>query len=98
MKIRVTIKNSNDIKFYSPDSNWTSFIATVRDVLEESQNKTANLMIHMSPTIKAAGIVSFEPKTKGDFILMGSLYQVVAGRRHKRFFHRSRIGIDLASG
>lgn len=75
MKIRVTIKNSNDIKFYSPDSNWTSFIATVRDVLEESQSKTANIMIHMSPTIKAAGIVSFEPKTKGDFILMGEYEQ-----------------------
>ena len=53
MKIRVTIKNNNDIKFYSPDSNWTSFIATMRDVLEESQSKTANMMIHISLKKKA---------------------------------------------
>lgn len=71
MKLRVTIKNSNDIKFYSPDSNWTSFIATVRDILEESNDKLTNIMINMSPTIKAAGIVSFEPKIRGDYIIMG---------------------------
>ena len=71
MKLRVTIKNSNDIKFYSPDSNWTSFIATVRDVLEDSPSDLANILVKTSQTIKAAGIVSFEPKLRGDYIIMG---------------------------
>lgn len=71
MKLRVTIRNSNDIRFYSPDSNWTSFIATIRDVLEESNDELANLMVKVSDTIKAAGIVSFEPKIRGDYIIMG---------------------------
>ena len=71
MKLRVTIRNSNDIRFYSPDSNWTSFIATIRDVLEESNDELANLMVKVSDTIKAAGIVSFEPKLRGDYIIMG---------------------------
>ena len=71
MKLRVTIKNSNDIKFYSPDSNWTSFIATIRDVLEESESNLANILVKTSQTIKAAGVVSFEPKIRGDYIIMG---------------------------
>ena len=71
MKLRVTIRNSNDIRFYSPDSNWTSFIATIRDILEESNDELANLMVKVSDTIKAAGIVSFEPKLRGDYIIMG---------------------------
>lgn len=71
MKLKITIRNKDDIKYYSPDSHWASFIATIKEILEESNDKFANLMVRVSNTIKAAGIVSFEPQPKGDYVIMG---------------------------
>lgn len=71
MKLRVKIKTKNDIKYYSPDTNWASLIVEVKEIMEESQNHTINVLIQMMDTIKAAGIISFEPKAKGEYIIMG---------------------------
>ena len=71
MKLKITIRNKDDIKYYSPDSHWASFIATIKEILEESNDELANLMVRVSNTIKAAGIVSFEPQPKGDYVIMG---------------------------
>lgn len=71
MKLKITIRNKDDIKYYSPDSHWASFIATIKEILEESNDELANLMVRVSNTIKAAGIVSFEPKLRGDYVIMG---------------------------
>ena len=71
MKLRVRIKTKNDIKYYSPDTNWASLIVEVKEIMEESQNHTVNVLVQMMDTIKAAGIISFEPKAKGEYIIMG---------------------------
>ena len=71
MKLRVKIKTKNDIKYYSPDTNWASLIVEVKEIMEESQNHTINVLVQMMDTIKAAGIISFEPKAKGEYIIMG---------------------------
>lgn len=71
MKLRVRVKTKNDIKYYSPDTNWASLIVEVKEIMEESQNHTANVLVQMIDTIKAAGIISFEPKAKGEYIIMG---------------------------
>ena len=71
MKLRVRVKTKNDIKYYSPDTNWASLIVEVKEIMEESQNHTINVLIQMMDTIKAAGIISFEPKAKGEYIIMG---------------------------
>lgn len=39
MKLKITIRNKDDIKYYSPDSHWASFIAVVREIMEESEDK-----------------------------------------------------------
>lgn len=71
MKLRVRVKTKNDIKYYSPDTNWASLIVEVKEIMEESQNHTVNVLVQMMDTIKAAGIISFEPKAKGEYIIMG---------------------------
>ena len=71
MKLKITIRNKDDIKYYSPDSHWASFIATIKEILEKSNDELANLMVRVSNTIKAAGIVSFEPKLSSDYVIMG---------------------------
>ena len=71
MKLRIRIKTKNDIKYYSPDTNWASLIVEVKEIMEESQNHTVNVLVQMMDTIKAAGIISFEPKAKGEYIIMG---------------------------
>lgn len=71
MKLKITIRNKDDIKYYSPDSHWASFIATIKEILEESNDELANLMVRVSNTIKAAGLISFEPQPKGDYVIMG---------------------------
>lgn len=71
MKLKITIRNKDDIKYYSPDSHWTSFIAVVREIMEESEDKTANILVKGMKTIKVAGLISFEPQPKGDYVIMG---------------------------
>lgn len=71
MKLKITIRNKDDIKYYSPDSHWASFIATIKEILEKSNDELVNLMVRVSNTIKAAGIVSFEPKLSSDYVIMG---------------------------
>ena len=71
MKLKVVIKNKRDIRFYSPDTNWTSFVAVVKEVIEGSDDNFVNIMVSSSSSIKAAGVVSFEPKTQSVYVLMG---------------------------
>ena len=71
MKLKITIRNKDDIKYYSPDSHWASFIAVVREIMEESEDKTANMLVKLMDTIKVAGLISFEPQPKGDYVIMG---------------------------
>lgn len=73
MKLKIVIQNKNDIKYFSPDTQWTSFVAWVLEVIEPSNNHIVNAIIESSYTIKAAGIVSFEPKPGGEYTIMGEL-------------------------
>ena len=67
MKIKVKIKSKKDIKYYSPDTQWTSFNAQVQDILEDDGYK----IIVKGMEIKVAGVVTFAPQSKGIYIIMG---------------------------
>lgn len=71
MKLKITIKDKSDIKYYSPDTHWTSLIAWVVEIVEKSNNSLANAMIQNMFTIKVAGVVSFEPQPNGEYFVMG---------------------------
>lgn len=70
MKIKVKIRNNDDIKYYNQDSHWASMIVEVLGVIEKSNN-SSDSYLEMLETIKAAGIVSFVPQPKSTYILMG---------------------------
>lgn len=70
MKIKVKIRNNDDIKYYNQDSHWTSMIVEVLGVIEKTNN-SSDSYLEMLETIKAAGIVSFIPQPKSTYILMG---------------------------
>lgn len=70
MKIKVKIRNNDDIKYYNQDSHWTSMIVEVLGVIEKINN-SSDSYLEMLETIKAAGIVSFIPQPKSTYILMG---------------------------
>lgn len=70
MKIKVKIRNNDDIKYYNQDSHWTSMIVEVLGIIEKINN-SSDSYLEMLDTIKAAGIVSFIPQPKSTYILMG---------------------------
>lgn len=70
MKIKVKIRNNDDIKYYNQDSHWTSMVVEVLGVIEKTNN-SSDSYLEMLETIKAAGIVSFVPQPKSTYILMG---------------------------
>lgn len=70
MKIKVKIRNNDDIKYYNQDSHWTSMIVEVLGVIEKTNN-SSDSYLEMLETVKAAGIVSFIPQPKSTYILMG---------------------------
>lgn len=70
MKIKVKIRNNDDIKYYNQDSHWVSMIVEVLGVIEKTNN-SSDSYLEMLETIKAAGIVSFIPQPKSTYILMG---------------------------
>lgn len=70
MKIKVKIRNNDDIKYYNQDSHWASMIVEVLGVIEKTSN-SSDSYLEMLETIKAAGIVSFIPQPKSTYILMG---------------------------
>ena len=40
MKIKVKIRNNDDIKYYNQDSHWTSMIVEVLGVIEKTNNSS----------------------------------------------------------
>lgn len=70
MKIKVKIRNNDDIKYYNQDSHWTSIIVEVLGVIEKTNN-SSDSYLEMLETIRAAGVVSFIPQPKSTYILMG---------------------------
>ena len=70
MKIKVKIRNNDDIKYYNQDSHWASIIVEVLGVIEKS-NSSSDMYLEILETIKAAGVISFIPQPKSTYILMG---------------------------
>lgn len=70
MKIKVKIRNKEDIKYYNQDSHWASMIVEVLGVIEKS-NSSSDMYLEALETIKAAGVISFIPQPKSTYILMG---------------------------
>lgn len=71
MKIKIKIKKNEDIKYYNPDSHWTSLSAEVLGIIEPSANNIANSVITIASFIRVAGVVSFTPQPKSTYILIG---------------------------
>ena len=71
MKIKVKIRNNDDIKYYNQDSHWASMIVEVLGVIEKS-NSSSDMYLEVLETIKAAGVISFIPQPKSTYILMGN--------------------------
>ena len=70
MKIKVKIRNNDDIKYYNQDSHWASMIVEVLGVIEKSNN-SSDMYLEALETIKTAGVISFIPQPKSTYILMG---------------------------